>query len=310
MAACMLKPLEKGRYWYDFASGDGGDIIGLIKYQTGSNFKDSIDIARKIVGDGHSTLDYSVSANNVENKPRMSDITEKADRARAIFNSGILVAGTVGEKYLIEHRKIPADVIEKASTEIRFIPEFQFDIKSNRKFNALAFAARNAREEVQAVQVVLLDPQTGQKLAGQSKYSFGAMKGASLMLGKQGSEVYIAEGPETALSVFAAKPNADVRAVFSVENIKNTFIPLSTNAAIICADNDGVRAPSEKAISKAVDVLKAQVPNVLVVMPSRTGQDFNDLMKQGGVYAVECCVNLQCMSIDSLERYKNREMII
>jgi hypothetical protein len=218
----------------------------------------------------------------VSNSLVPADNTSRIEKAQAIFDSGILMKGTPGEKYLHEHRKIPLDTIDRSATEIRYIPEFRFDNLSSRKFSAVAFAARNARGKIQAVQVVLIDPKTCSKLQGQCKYSFGVMKGSSLCLGKQGGHLYIAEGPETALSIFAAKPDADVRASFSVENIKNSVIPLSACTVVICADNDGPGAPSEKAITKAVELIRGQGLSVSVIMPAVKGQDFNDLIKNGG----------------------------
>jgi hypothetical protein len=271
---------EKAGLWNDFAAGEGGDIIDLIKYRTGKDFNGSVALARSIMGKGPtSQLNYSL----VSNSPELVDNTSRIEKAQAIFDSGILIKGTPGEKYLHEHRKIPLDTIDRSVSEIRYIPEFRFDEKAGRHFSAVTFAARNARGDIQAVQVVLIDPKTAHKLPGQAKYSFGVMKGSSLCLGKQGGDLYIAEGPETALSIFAAKPDADVRACFSAENIKNAFIPLSCDSAVICADNDGSGAPSEKSIGKAVEVIKGNGVHVTVKMPGEKGQDFNDLMKEGGV---------------------------
>lgn len=270
---------EKAGLWNDFAAGEGGDIIDLIKCKTGNDFRGSVELARNIIGERpEAHIGYSL----VQNTPVEADNTSRIEKARVIFDSGILIRGTPGEKYLHEHRAIPLNIIDRSVSEIRYIPDFRFDSKPDRKFSAVAFAARNGRGDIQAVQVVLIDPKTGSKLPGQCKYSFGVMKGSTLNLGKQGGEVYIAEGPETALSIFAAKPDADVRAAFSAENIKNAFIPLSTSLAVICADNDGVGAPSEKAIAKAIELIKGEGISVSMVMPPEKGQDFNDLIKEGG----------------------------
>lgn len=275
---------DKAGLWNDFAAGEGGDIIDLIKYKTGNNFPDSVALARSITGDGpKARVDFSYA----QPAPVVIDNSSRIDKAQSIFNSGIVVKGTPGEKYLHEHRKIPLNTIERSSSEIRYIPDFRFDGKSNRKFSAVAFAAKNAKGDINGVQVVLIDAKTGGKLPGQSKYSFGVMKGSSLCLGKQGGDIYIAEGPETALSIFAAKPDADVRACFSAENIKNAFIPLSASSAVICADNDGSGAPSEKAITKAVESIKGHGVSVSVAMPAEKGQDFNDVIKKGGVENVK-----------------------
>jgi len=145
------------------------------------------------------------------------------------------------------------------------------------------------------------------KKPGNAKYSFGPIKGATLNLGKQSGDLYIAEGPETALSIFAAKPNADVRAAFSAENIKNTVIPLSAAAVVICADNDGPGAPSEKAIAKAVESIKGQRLSVSVVMPAEKGQDFNDLLKRGGVAAVKQELEPKSMSMEPVRSVVRRE---
>lgn len=262
------------------------DVLGIVKSKNGSDFKKTVEPPRRTVRKGYNHPMRYDSETRDDPGTIANEAISKIERAQGIFKSGILVSGTIAEKYLVEHSKIPLEVVNRASSELRYIPEFSFGKDSVNTFQALAFAARNQRGVVQAVQVVLLDRETGQKLEGQAKYSFGVIKGASLNLGKPGADIYIAEGPETALSVFSAKPDADVRAALSVENMKNVYIPLSVRNAVIFAENDGLGATSEKAVTKAVESIKGQGVTVTVVMPEERGQNFNDLMI-GGVREVK-----------------------
>ena len=115
-------------------------------------------------------------------------------------------------------------------------------------------------------------------------YAFGADVNSG---NDKADHVYIAEGPETALSIQSAMPGAHVIAALSVSNIAKIKLFENVKNITICMDNDGDDAPSLKSIEKAMKGFVAKGIEVDIVKPEREGMDFNDMLKQEGLSEVK-----------------------
>ena len=94
---------------------------------------------------------------------------------------------------------------------------------------------------------------------------------------------YLAEGIETGLSILESDKNARVMAVLSKSNFLNVDLKQLTDKVVMCLDNDGEKTFSDEIIKKAIVRLHNAGKTVSVVMPNKTGQDFNDVLRQEGV---------------------------
>jgi hypothetical protein len=110
-------------------------------------------------------------------------------------------------------------------------------------------------------------------------------------VGKSETLVYIAEGLETALSVKEAMPDKRILAALSVSHMQNMPISAETQKVVLCADEDGDDAASNKSVVDAANAFlkrgfKVEIayPTLQITLPKT---DFNDLLKISGVKAVE-----------------------
>jgi hypothetical protein len=91
---------------------------------------------------------------------------------------------------------------------------------------ALLVIAKDEKNKIQAVQAIFLDEKTAMKAAVKiQKQTWGMLSsGACVHLGdtqNKRSPLYVAEGPETGLSIYAAMPEARVKVTLSKSNFKN-----------------------------------------------------------------------------------------
>ncbi|NCY26742.1 MAG: hypothetical protein EBX37_18495, partial [Alphaproteobacteria bacterium] len=116
------------------------------------------------------------------------------------------------------------------------------------------------------------------------------LKGAYVSVQRGEGTVFLAEGVETALSIKEAGVRGDIYAVLGGTNFRNAplFLEDKTRPLVICADQDGERAPSAKVLEKAVESLKEEGFRVSVIRPELAQGlgDFNDVLKREGIEGV------------------------
>ncbi len=211
--------------------------------------------------------------------------------AQSLYKNSQPAIDTPAEKYLVEHRKIPQDILRAHPHDIRHI--------MHNNHHALLFPLRDKEKNVQAVQLVYLDNITANKtevtvILGKgkdkiekdlAKQSFGPINGASIQLGNPYGIPHIAEGPETGLSVLAMNPSAKVHITCSLSNMANAPLELAPPKIIVCGDNDNF-ANKDKAAQKPLlnmlNKLTEKHWDANLVMPELINNektDFNDLLK-------------------------------
>lgn len=112
-----------------------------------------------------------------------------------------------------------------------------------------------------------------------NKMILGAAKGGSVHLAKPEKQLAIAEGIETALSIYQST-GIPTWAALSASGIQNLVLPPWPQAkdVIICADHDSVGL---SVAYKAAERWSREGRNVKIVIPPEVGMDFNDLLLKG-----------------------------
>ena len=153
--------------------------------------------------------------------------------------------------------------------------------------------AKNGADQVQVVQAIFLDRETAQKAdVPVKKQTWGqpSQASAGLLNAQQRASAgvtYLAEGVETALSVYQALNGADVRVTLGKSNFKNIDPVKTAPQVILCLDNDGRNPQSDQLIHLAARKLEEQGKAVWIAKPEITGQDYNDVLKEQGAKAVQ-----------------------
>jgi phage/plasmid primase-like uncharacterized protein len=197
----------------------------------------------------------------------------------------------VAEAYLRKERTIQGSL----NNDLRFLPkDTQFTYKGHTntlRQDCFAAFGRQANGELSVVQVTKLHKDgtrsinaDGDKL---KKLQYGVSKGSFVTIqeGKQ-NRVFIAEGLETALSIKETGINDKIVAALGIHNIAN--YKGAENTIIICADNDEHKLNSQtyKVIENAAENFKANNLQVDIIKPTIPGHDFNDVLKEQGITAV------------------------
>jgi len=214
-----------------------------------------------------------------------SDRQKRIARARTIAKQTLKIQGTIAEQYLRKHRAIQGEL----PASFRFHPGL-YCKQANSKLPALVVIAHNAERNVQAIQVIYLDPKTANKAnISNPKITYGVLENAAVVVnkGQNNTQVALAEGVETALSIKEADPTLTVYATLGASNFAR--VPLtSIREVLFCADNDGLNSASERLLQQAAIQLAERGINVWQAIPTATGakRDFNDVLKEQGKAAV------------------------
>ena len=278
----------KDGLWYNFETAEKGNAFQLIKVQMGfSDFKDTMAFAKDFL---NYRDDWVAKPNQNTGNPEkrvVKDSPNKRDYAMKLASSSVPIKGTIAEKYLKEHRSLT----QYHNAELRFIPKIstKHDDKSKTVAGLLAIA-RNDKNEINHVQVIRLNPLTGEKDTQSRiiKQTYGSPNGQTIVLNSNASSkiTYLTEGIETGLSILECDPNANVQATLSKSNFKNIDLRNISEKIILCLDNDGDRTFKDDLITKSVIRLLDAGKKVSIVVPDKIGADFNDVLREEGAQSV------------------------
>ena len=266
--------------WKDHSRDEGGDIFKLVQRERGGDFREALAwVAEALRVTPERTGSYASS-----DKER--DDTWRLQKVEKLLTASRPVEGTLGERYLREHRGIQGML----SSDVRFVPS-AWHSRAKQNYPALAALARDKDGTVKAIQLIFLDTVTGNKAHIEvRKQSYGMLKGAYVQLQKGEGAVFMAEGVETALSVKEAGVKGSIYAALGISNFKNAslFLEDKNRPLILCADQDGEGSPAYKTVEKAAEFLKEKGFGVSVIRPDvaqGTG-DFNDVLRHAGIEGV------------------------
>jgi len=269
--------------WFDHEAGHGGGPIELIRHAHGCDFDTAVAWARNWIG-------QAKEAPHPRPRPAADDTSADSERqakialARRMWTEARPIAGTLGERYLVDTRRIPAASGGWPGMAARYHATLQ----------AIILAATRDDGVVQAVQLVRLGADGGKADDGRpQKLSYGPQDGAMVRLpGDPTGPLLVAEGPETGLSVWRA---TEAETWVSLGAMAKAELPLGRRV-VICADDDPRRAEKGKSanvakqLGQAVARWRRAGVDVVVAYPwpIRRGDksDFNDTLKAEGIEAV------------------------
>ena len=280
---------DKAGLWHDFESNKGGNALQLIQHV---NAYDAKTAAEHLLQRSGSMPEARAQTQHKDPKTVDEALNLKRVCVQNLFEKSKPAQGTVVARYLSKTRCIKGTIPD----DLRLLQKgtiFQYNGEQKELFNdCLAAFARNAKGQLQAVQLTQLTPSGERAKTAQGdkwlKAKYGLGKGAFAMIQQLPSSktVIIAEGVETALSLKEAGAHATIVAAQGISNIKNYAGPESR--IVIAGDND-----TDKATERTSEMLRhlkqhfmKQGKTVLSIQPTKPGHDFNDVLKEQGAGGV------------------------
>jgi Toprim domain len=303
--------------WKDWRSGDKGDVLKLIEFTQGCDFKGALTWARDFLGleemSYQQRLDFKKEVEQRKVKAAEFEAaarSAKLARAKNLFvhNTFMLNAGSGPEAHARAYFKARGCALEaienlpvgtfcfSAETEWWKGAQYARNNGGNRKtadgplFPAVHSAMRSLSGALTCCHVTFLDPVLPQKApVAPPKLMYGIAQGSVIEVstGPHGLDFWrctapapliLCEGIETALSLAVAVPEARVWAAGSLSGMGHAPIGLSCISDVTLArDNNHGNAQAQKQLDAALVALEAH-DKPLVVMNSHVGDDFNDLM--------------------------------
>lgn len=308
---------KKRGVWYDFESGESGDLIGLIQKRTGMNFPETLRYVAGRFGQAQyirlpdNQKPISRNEQHIDNDITQSKTSKYAQKLAA---ESLPISGTIVEKYLKE----TCGINNIISTDIRYHPQVFTGKEEVQKYMpAMLSLCKDKNGDIQCVQATYLDPQTVNKAELiVSKRTYASLQGALVSLQKQEIEgtvssinanntnakdreiTFIAEGVETGLSIKDAVENSAVMVTLGKSNFANIDPESVGQKVIFCLDNDGVDTFTDNVIHKAAERLIGLGKAVFITVPGQIEKDrafqktdFNDIARIHGVEAVRDALN-------------------
>lgn len=257
--------------WRDFATGEsGGDPISFYAYI--NNLSQS-NAAQELT-DYTRLMQFDRVGRFQPKAPKPPKIDERLTLfIRTIWREAKPLTGTLAERYL-NKRGICITSLET----LRFHPALWHSPSQQKLPCMVAAISCWPHKTLIGIHRTFLDPNgNGKAIIEPNKMMLGQAKGGAVRLSPVSSDLMIAEGIETALSLLIANPQACVWAALSAGCLKNLVLPPHPFARniVIAADNDpvGRRAAFEAGNRWVMDGRK-----VRIALPPE-GKDMNDLLQ-------------------------------
>ena len=294
--------------WIDYKDSEmsGGPLHMLTKLK-GLSFKEAIDYGASWAGlsqaEGpHLRLSQEKQQKLISQEPKEEDLEKdqkvRIQKAKALWDKGRPIQGSLAERYLREHRKIEGNL----PSDLRYLPHFKVysrengesEDRSEQSYPCLMAVARSPQGEITAIQLTFLNSETATKAdLPVAKRSFGVLKRSAVTLQeeKDSNVLFVAEGVETALSLKEAGVKGTIKATLGLSNIKrltpeDPFNGSSLNGnltqIVVCADHDPPDSPATRSLQKSVLDLQSKGFSITVVKPEKLNEDFNDVLKEKG----------------------------
>ena len=262
--------------WHDEGARTKGDMLALIASCHGGGFKSTVDWAYAWTGIDRSKPAITIRPRPVDNEAIAKDASERAAKiasARARWNAGVSISGTIAETYLTQTRRIPCPAAG-----------WRDAVRFHAADRALMLPLATAAGDVQAVQVIYLDEHGKKANRPHPKLTYGPMDGACVRL-PGNLPTLIAEGPETGMAAWSATGHATLISCGPVGRLADIPTP-----AIVLQDDDARHSPIDKALTKALKGWRESGRTVTPVTPWHIRRydktDMADLMLTQGPAAV------------------------
>lgn len=261
------------------AGKSGFDVIGLIqRLNKLSSYREAADLLKRYLLILNSRGELGET--NEVIKRREEELAKKRlyliKKASQVWSYCRPIKGTIGEKYF--YNRAIENTIEEPN--VLFHPKVKS--KELNKFLPCIIlkVATAPDQELTALHRIYLD-ETGAKKAPleDPKRALGPVKGSGVWLGKPGPKLYVAEGPENALSLREMGAEFVVSAVFG-NNMASIAIPDYVEIIILAGDNDG---PGKKNVARAAKAFAVEQRKVCKVIFPPNQDDWNSaLMREKG----------------------------
>lgn len=281
-----------GARFRSFEAEIGGSMLDAIMFVYGCGFQNAIEIGRQMLG-----LADGDAPSPPKRERRNFDADAEEDRAiadaRALWAASRPIAGRPAAVYLAGRGLADAPWSPDIA---RYVGKASIAGTLGWRWwpgGAVVFPIRDNAGEIRAVQLVAIDD-AGAAIRGDDggklKRTRGRMAGAALRLpGDETEPLILAEGPETAASVWTATGWTVWSMTGGVPRADLSAVPVAREI-IVAADDDKARSPSGKSLRDAIRRWRREGRTVLLAKPwkltRRDKSDFNDLLQAEGVAAV------------------------
>lgn len=281
-----------GARFRSFEAEIGGSMLDAIMFAYGCSFANAIEIGRQMLG-----LADGDAPPPPKRARRDFDADAEEDRAiadaRALWAASRPIAGRPAAVYLAGRGL--ADAPWTTET-VRYVGKASIAGTLGWRWwpgGAVVFPIRDDADQIKAVQLVAIDDAGAairDDAGGKLKRTRGRMAGAALRLpGDETEPLILAEGPETAASVWMATGWTVWSLTGGVPRADLSAVPVAREI-IVAADDDKARSPSGKSLRDAIRRWRREGRTVLMAKPwrltRRDKSDFNDLIKAEGAAAV------------------------
>ena len=276
--SCVITLGARAGDWIDFDGNHGGGPISAIEQATGLTGYELIAEAAE---------DRRRGAGRSTGRSRHSSRRHAATRRRRSATSWRTRAGprgTPAERYLAARGLVVPD-----GADLLFHPDLtHWESKSG--YPALIGVVRDRDGEIIGLHRTYLEEASGavtKAAVAKPRMMLGRVAGGAVRLGAvvEGAPLGICEGIETGLAVMTARPGLPVWATLSTSGLEQVALPASVNRIVILADHDASGA-GLRAAETAARRLRSEGREVVIAMPPREGDDFNDLLLREGAEAV------------------------
>lgn len=295
----MAGPKKGG--WCDAATGDKGDVIGLIAYCRQIDTAAAIRFAEqwcagRLPDTPEAARRAAARREADEAARRAAERDERERRGRSAFalwlkcSPGII--GTPVDTYLASRGIRLADLRRRPSA-LRYAADLEHRPSGTRTPAMVACMVTPGGAVVAVHRTYLAPGGHGKAAVTPNKMMLGNAAGAVIRLarGKGGltpeqaaraglvtGPLALAEGIEDALTICMACPELRVWAVGSLGNLARVRLPRCASHIIVAADNDWTKPQAMAGFDRAVAELRSQGKPVHVAR-SWLGKDVNDLLR-------------------------------
>jgi len=305
---CINRETTKGcpkGVWFNFETDESGDMFQLVKIKKNLSDQEMIAFAAEQILPYIDKTDVKTGDVSKENK-QISENSGVKNRHDGIQNylhqitSELLpIDGTIAEDYLKDHRKI--QMTEKNPDTLKFHPNLNTRSSTGEFLHnipGLVVLASHPQSKKNNIQMTYLDPTTGKKHPGValSRRIIGSFSDPagyhyceiSKTLGRDFT--FVAEGVETALSIYEAFQSDHVIATLGKHNFARIDPNVMNDKVVLVFDNDGNNVWEDKILLKATKRLMIEGKHVFIVFPPAIEglekTDMNDFMIALGVNGV------------------------
>ncbi|KJV74097.1 AAA domain protein [Orientia tsutsugamushi str. TA716] len=288
-----IQVTTEGKYagkWYDFSTGQKGDLLSLARRERGYGFFEAIEYLKSMVGMSNVRQQYPryATTNNDSQQytqesesvkiAKVQNLYERSNRIHSYeIDTSLSAEVEIVKKYL-ENRGITFDK-STASSDLK--GSILFDTQTRENYPAFTAFARNSKGEITVVQTVYLNLAGDKANISINRRSFGKISGSFITIAKRNANdpniTIIAEGAETALSLQQSGIKDNIIASAGISNLRN-YSPFPGEKIIIAADNDSKNSITNNTVIKAAKTLEMKGAITCIVKPPENG-DFNNLLQ-------------------------------